>query len=55
MTGWTLTTIFLGLSYTIGAESRRAHAYAFQALLGAGLGIAMMAGLIAVLANVEEG
>ena len=53
-TGWTLTTIFLGLSYTIGAESSRAHAYAFQALLGAGLGIAMMAGLIAVLANVEK-
>ncbi|KAK3197716.1 hypothetical protein GRF29_216g1033717 [Pseudopithomyces chartarum] len=48
------TTIFLGLGYTIGAESRRAHAYAFQALLGAGLGIAMMAGLIAVLANVEK-
>ena len=52
--GWILTTIFLGLNYTIGANTSRAHAYAFQALLGAGLGTAQMATMITVLASVRR-
>ncbi|KAF7563662.1 hypothetical protein G7046_g477 [Stylonectria norvegica] len=52
--GWVLTTLFLGLNYTIGANSSRAHAYAFQALLGAGLGTSLMATMITVLASVKR-
>jgi MFS family permease len=52
--GWSLTTIFLGLNYTIGADTSRAHAYAFQAILGAGLGTALMTTMITVLASVRR-
>lgn len=52
--GWILTTVFLALSYTIGADSPRAQAYAFQAFLGAGLGTALAATMITVLASVTK-
>ncbi|KAF2264421.1 MFS general substrate transporter, partial [Lojkania enalia] len=52
--GWSLTTIFLGLNYTIGADTSRSHAYAFQAILGAGLGTAQVATTISVLASVRR-
>lgn len=52
--GWCLTTVFLGLSYTIGSGSGRAQAYAYQALLGAGLGTTLVATLITVLASVRR-
>jgi hypothetical protein len=52
--GWAIATIFLGLSYTISAESSRAHIYAFQTLLGAGLGTALVSTQIAVLASVTR-
>lgn len=52
--GWALTTIFLGLNYTIGADTSRAHTYAFQAILGAGLGTVLVATMITVLASVRR-
>lgn len=52
--GWILTTIFLGLNYTVGADTSRAHAYVFQAFLGAGLGTALVATIITVLASVKR-
>ncbi|KAL7940019.1 major facilitator superfamily domain-containing protein [Trichoderma barbatum] len=52
--GWFLTTIFLGLYYTIGVNTSKAHAYAFQAILGAGLGTSLVATLITVLASVKR-
>jgi MFS family permease len=52
--GWTVTTIFLGLSYTIGTDSSRAQIYAFQALLGAGLGMVLVSTQISVLASVTR-
>jgi MFS family permease len=52
--GWSLTTIFLGLNYTVGADTSRAHAYAFQAILGAGLGTVLMTTMITVLASVRR-
>ncbi|KAG4443871.1 hypothetical protein IFR05_000637 [Cadophora sp. M221] len=52
--GWILTTIFLALNYTIGADSPRAQAYTFQAFLGAGLGTALTATVITVLASVRK-
>ncbi|KAL7918577.1 MFS general substrate transporter [Trichoderma austrokoningii] len=52
--GWVLTTIFLGLNYTVGPNTSRAQGYAFQALLGAGLGTALVATLITVLASVKK-
>ncbi|KAM4065794.1 major facilitator superfamily protein [Hirsutella rhossiliensis] len=52
--GWSLTTIFLGLNYMVGADTSRAQTYAFQALLGAGLGTALMATMITVLASVRR-
>ncbi|KAL6890033.1 major facilitator superfamily domain-containing protein [Trichoderma evansii] len=52
--GWVLTTVFLGLNYTIGADSGKPRAYAFQALLGAGLGTALVATMLSVLASVRR-
>lgn len=52
--GWILTTIFLALNYTIGADSSRALTYAFQALLGAGLGTVLVSTQISVLASVRR-
>ncbi|KAF2272262.1 MFS general substrate transporter [Westerdykella ornata] len=52
--GWSFITIFLGLNYTIGGNTSRAQAYAFQALLGAGLGTALASTMIAVLASVRR-
>ncbi|KAF3480037.1 uncharacterized protein GIQ15_07013 [Arthroderma uncinatum] len=52
--GWFVTTIFLGLSYTIGPDSSRARTYAFQALLGAGLGTVLVSTQISVLASVRR-
>ncbi|RDW58844.1 hypothetical protein BP6252_13320 [Coleophoma cylindrospora] len=52
--GWSLTTIFLGLNYTVGADTSRAQSYAFQALLGAGIGTALTATMISVLASVRR-
>ncbi|KJZ78551.1 hypothetical protein HIM_01942 [Hirsutella minnesotensis 3608] len=52
--GWSLTTIFLGLNYMVGADTSRAQTYALQALLGAGLGTALMATMITVLASVRR-
>jgi hypothetical protein len=52
--GWSLTTVFLGLNYFVGAETSRAQTYAFQALLGAGLGTALVATMITVLASVKK-
>ncbi|KAI6083380.1 major facilitator superfamily domain-containing protein [Hypoxylon rubiginosum] len=37
--GWTLTTVFLGLWCLVDRKTSRAEVYAFQALLGVGLGI----------------
>jgi MFS family permease len=53
-TGWILTTIFLGLTYTISSESSRARAYSFQAFLGAGLGTVLMATMVTALASVTH-
>ncbi|CAE7193227.1 hypothetical protein CFE70_007156 [Pyrenophora teres f. teres 0-1] len=53
-TGWSLTTIFLGLTYTVGANTSRAQAYAFQAILGAGIGTAQVATMISALASVTK-
>lgn len=52
--GWILTTIFLGLNYTIGADTSRAQTYAFQALLGAGLGTVLVSTQISALASVTR-
>jgi hypothetical protein len=52
--GWILTTIFLGLTYTVGANTSRAQIYAFQAILGAGLGTSMVSTIITVLASVKR-
>lgn len=52
--GWTLTAVFLGLNSTIGANATRARAYAFQAILGAGLGTTLVATMITVLASVRR-
>jgi hypothetical protein len=52
--GWSLTTIFLGLNYTVGANTSRAQAYAFQAMLGAGIGTAQVATMISALASVTK-
>lgn len=52
--GWSLTTIFLGLNYTIGADTSRARVYAFLAILGAGLGTALVTTTITVLASVRR-
>ncbi|KAF2656375.1 MFS general substrate transporter [Lophiostoma macrostomum CBS 122681] len=52
--GWGLTTTFLGLNYIIGAETSRAQTYAFQALLGAGLGTTLVGTIITVLASVRK-
>ncbi|KAM5445111.1 hypothetical protein MaudCBS49596_007839 [Microsporum audouinii] len=52
--GWIVTTIFLGLSYTIGPDSGRARTYAFQALLGVGLGTVLVSTQISVLASVRR-
>ncbi|KAJ5259398.1 MFS general substrate transporter [Penicillium angulare] len=53
-TGWVFTAVFLGMSYTVGAGSTRAYAYAFQALLGAGLGTTLVGTMITVLASVRR-
>ncbi|GLB11600.1 hypothetical protein AtubIFM57258_008470 [Aspergillus tubingensis] len=53
-TGWIITAIFLGLNYVIDADSTRAQAYAFQAILGAGLGMTLVATMITVLASVRK-
>ncbi len=53
-TGWALTTVFLGLNFTIGADTSRARAYAFQALLGAGLGTALIGTTITGVASVRR-
>lgn len=52
--GWTFTAVFLGLNSTIGANATRARAYAFQAILGAGLGTTLVATMITVLASVRR-
>jgi hypothetical protein len=52
--GWAIATIFLVLSYTIGAESSRALIYTFEALLGAGLGTVLVSTQISVLASVTR-
>lgn len=52
--GWVLATMFLGLSYILGADSSRALIYAFQALLGAGLGTVLVSTQISVLASVTK-
>jgi hypothetical protein len=49
---WTLVTLLLGLNYTIGAKTNRAQTYAFQVLLGAGLGTALVSTIITVMASV---
>ncbi|KAL5042369.1 hypothetical protein BDW71DRAFT_190105 [Aspergillus fruticulosus] len=53
-TGWIITAIFLGLNYMVDADSTRAQAYAFQAILGAGLGTTLVATMITVLASVRK-
>lgn len=52
--GWTITAVFLGLNYTVGGDATRARAYAFQAVLGAGLGTTLVATMITVLASVRR-
>jgi MFS family permease len=52
--GWILTALFLGLSYTVGSDTIRAQTYAFQALLGAGLGTVLVSTQISVLASVTR-
>ncbi|KAF1818037.1 MFS general substrate transporter [Dissoconium aciculare CBS 342.82] len=46
-TGWILSTVFMGLLYIIGG-------YVYQTFLGAGLGTALMATMIATLASVTS-
>lgn len=53
-TGWILTALFLGLSHTISADTSRAQVYAFQALLGVGLGAVLVSTQISVLASVTR-
>lgn len=52
--GWCLTTVFLGLNYIVGAGTSEAQAYGFQAILGAGLGTAVVASQITVLASARK-
>jgi MFS family permease len=53
-TGWILSTVFMGLLYTIGVKTSRTQGYVYQAFLGAGLGTALMATMVATLASVTS-